>query len=87
MNQYQNETLTRQRRDSVTVADTTARKIDTQNNKTITGHRRDRDNRETTVTTAQNTGTGHQRDRDKTATKVTTERRSTCYITSKLATK
>ena len=52
--QYQNDTATKQRRDSVTVSDAIASKIDTQKNKNGTGHRQDRDKREKTVTTAHN---------------------------------
>ena len=59
MKKYQNETATRQRRYSVTVRDTIERRIYTQKNKTGTGHQQDRDERETTVTTACKTGTRH----------------------------
>ena len=54
MEKYKNETATRQKRESVTVSNVIARKIDTQKNKIGIGHRRDREKRETTATTARN---------------------------------
>ena len=47
----------RQRQENVTFSDAVARKIDTQKNNTRTGHRRDKDKRATTVTTACNRST------------------------------
>ena len=70
--QYQNETATTQQQDTVTINDAVARKIDTQNNITRAGHQRDKEERATTSTTAQNTGTGHQKYREKRAITVTT---------------
>ena len=72
MKKNQNEISKKQRRDSVTVSNTIARKIDTQKNKTRTGHLRDRYERAKIVTTERMTRTGHQQDRDKRATAVTT---------------
>ena len=42
MKKYQNKIATRQIQDSVTISDAIARKFDTQNNKTVTEHRQDR---------------------------------------------
>ena len=55
--QYQNETATRHRQDSVPVRDAIARKIYTQKNKTRRGNQQDREDRGTEVTTERNTGT------------------------------
>ena len=71
---HQNEIATRKRQYNITVSDAIARKIDTQNKKTVTGHQRDRDEKAKTVTTSRNTRTGHWRDRDKRATTLTTAR-------------
>ena len=62
----------RQRRNIVTVSNTTARKTDTQKNRTGTGHRKYRVEIVTKLTTARKNGTGHLQDRDKRATTVTT---------------
>ena len=70
--QYQNETEKRQRQGSVTVSNAIERKINTQKNKTGTVHQQDRDERATTITTAQKKGTGHWQDREKIATTVKT---------------
>ena len=71
--------MTRQRRDSVTVREAIARKIDTQKNKAGIGNFQDRGERATTVMTASRTRTGHQKDKENRATTETTARnRSTC---------
>ena len=54
MKKNQNETAKRQRQDSVTVRDSTARKIETQNKKTGAGHQQYREERSITVEEACN---------------------------------